>query len=82
MTTINTAVRTECLETLLNPAEMSGFSDLCKLLGVSKSAYNRTLINTAVRTHGTGRDQQKESRGCRGPGRPASRASGNVRRNL
>lgn len=71
---LNPNVRTEVLETLLNPKEMGGFSTLCKLLGVSKSAYNRSLINTAVQTHGMAPPPVRESRGCRGVGRPASRA--------
>jgi len=80
---LNPAVRTECLETLLNPAEMNGFTALSKLLGLSKSALNRSLINSAVRTHGMAPPPSRESRGCRGPGRPASRASGvSARRNL
>jgi hypothetical protein len=73
---LNPNVRTEVLETLLNPAELSGFTALSKLLGLSKSALNRSLINTAVRTHGMAPPGARESRGCRGPGRPASRASG------
>lgn len=71
---LNPETRTECLETLLNPAEMSGFTQLSKLLGLSKSALNRSLINSAVRTHGTGASYIRESRGCPGPGRPAGRA--------
>lgn len=80
---LNPAVRTECLETLLNPAEMTGFTALSQLLGLSKSALNRSLINSAVRTHGMGQPPGRESRGCRGPGRPACRARGvTARRNL
>jgi hypothetical protein len=81
---LNPSVRTETLETLLNPAEMSGFTALSKLLGISKSALNRSLINSAVRTHGMAPPPNRESRGCRGPGRLANRASGakGVRRNL
>lgn len=81
---LNPATRTECLETLLSPKEMSGFSALSKLLGISKSALNRSLINNAVRTHGTTPPPPRESRGCRGPVRPANRASGvcNGRRHL
>lgn len=73
---LNPAVRTEVLETLLNPAEMGGLTALSKLLGLSKSALNRSLINSAVRTHGMAPPPPKESRGCRGPGRLACRASG------
>ena len=73
---LNPAVRTEVLETLLNPAEMTGFTALSKLLGISKSALNRSLINSAVRTHGMAPPPGRESRGCRGIGRPASRAGG------
>lgn len=81
---LNPAVRTETLETLLNPEELSGFTALSKLLGISKSALNRALINSAVRTHGMAPPPARESRGCRGPGRPANRARGvsNGRRHL
>lgn len=82
---LNPNVRTEVLETLLNPKEMGSFTALSKLLGLSKSALNRSLINSAVSTHGMAPPSGRESRGCRGPGRPASRAGGakgNVRRNL
>lgn len=81
---LNPAVRTECLETLLNPAEMSGFTKLSQLLGLSKSALNRSLINSAVRTHGMAPPPSRESRGCRGAGRMANRASSpkGARRNL
>ncbi len=81
---LNPAVRTETLETLLNPAEMNGLKTLSSLLGLSKSALTRSLINSAVRTHGMAPPPGRESRGCRGPGRLANRASGakGVRRNL
>lgn len=82
---LNPAVRTETLETLLNPEELSGFTALSRLLGISKSALNRALINSAVRTHGMSPPPAREPRGCRGPGRLASRArgaNGNGRRNL
>lgn len=72
---MNPNVRTECLETLLNPLEMSGFAKLCQMLGVSKSAFNRSLINNAVRTHGMAPPPSRESRGCRGQRPPANRAS-------
>jgi hypothetical protein len=84
---LNPNVRTEVLETLLNPEELSGFTALSKLLGISKSALNRCLINNAVRTNGIAPPPSRESRGCRGVGRPANRASGgkglsSARRNL
>jgi len=82
---LNPNVRTEVLETLLNPAELSGFTNLCQLLGLSKSALNRSLINSAVQTHGMAKPAGKESRGCPGPGRLACRsrgAKGGARRNL
>lgn len=72
---LNPNVRTECLETLLNPTEMNSFGALCKLLGVSKSAYNRALINGAVHSHGTAMKPSKESRGCPGRGHVASRGN-------
>lgn len=73
---LNPNVRTEVLETLLNPTEMGSFTNLCKLLGLSKSALNRSLINSAVQTHGMAKPAGKESRGCPGPGRQACRARG------
>jgi hypothetical protein len=82
---LNPNVRTEVLETLLNPKEMGGFTNLCKLLGLSKSALNRSLINSAVSTHGMASPSGRESRGCPGPGRQACRsrgAKGTARRNL
>jgi hypothetical protein len=82
---LNPAVRTETLETLLNPEELKGFTALSRLLGISKSALNRALINSAVQSHGMAPPPGRESRGCRGPGRPACRArgaNGNARRNL
>lgn len=83
---LNPNVRTEVLETLLNPKELSEFTALSKLLGISKSALNRCLINSAVRTNGIAPPPSRESRGCRGVGRPASRAGSgkgfNARRNL
>ncbi|TWI69034.1 hypothetical protein IP91_00099 [Pseudoduganella lurida] len=72
---LNPRTRTECLETLLSPTEMTGFAGLCNLLGVSKSAHSRSLINNAVRTHGISQVPKGESRGCPGQGRMPSRAS-------
>jgi hypothetical protein len=71
---LNPNVRTEVLETLLNPAELKGFTALSKLLGISKSALNRCLINNAVQANGIAPPPTRESRGCRGVGRPANRA--------
>jgi hypothetical protein len=73
---LNPDVRTEVLETLLNPKEMSGLTALSKLLGLSKSALNRSLINSAVSTHGMASPAVFESRGCPGVGRPSCRAGG------
>ena len=70
----NTA-RTLCLETLLNDDEMTGFERLAKLLGIPKSTLNRSLINREVQMHGNSPPAPKESRGCRGVGRQASRGS-------
>ncbi len=72
---LNPNTRTECLETLLNPAEMDRFNALSKLLGISKSALSRGFINSEVQRHGIGAPPSRESRGCRGAGRLASRAS-------
>lgn len=71
---MNHNARTFCLETLLNESELSGFEALAQMLGVPKSTLNRSLINREVRCHGSPPVPPRESRGCRGPGRPASRA--------
>lgn len=77
---MNNETRTEAVEVLFNPTELAKFSSLCKALGVAKSTYLRGLANVQVQTHGSGGAQLRESRHCRGLGRPASRASLGVAR--
>lgn len=67
--------RTLCLETLLNESELSGFEALARMLGIPKSTLNRSIINREVRRHGMPPAPPRESRGCRGAGRMASRGS-------
>lgn len=71
---MNHEARTETVEVLFNPAELSGLNALCKALGVAKSTFLRSLGNTQVRTHGMPASDKKESRHCPGAGRVASRA--------
>lgn len=73
---LNPKTRTECVEVLFNPAELSGLDRICQAFGIGRSTFLRGLGNTAVRTHGTAPPRERESRGCRGPGRSANRASG------
>jgi hypothetical protein len=77
---MNPKVRHNCIEVLVNDDELSGLNTVCKALGVAKSALVRSLINKQVQQHGMPPARQKESRGCRGPGRPANRASAGMRR--
>jgi hypothetical protein len=72
---LNPKTRTECVEVLMNPAELSGLDRICQSFGMARSTFLRGLSNSAVRTHGTAPSFSGESRGCRGPGRMASRAS-------
>lgn len=75
---MNPNARTECVEVLFNPAELSGLDAIRGALG--RSPFIRSLCHAAGRTHGKPPAGPKESRGCRGM-RPASRA-GMARRNL
>ncbi len=81
---LNPATRTETVEVLFNPAELSGLDRVCQAFGMARSTFLRGLSNNAVRTHGTGPATVRESRGCPGPGRQAGRARGvsNGRRHL
>jgi hypothetical protein len=80
----NPATRTETVEVLFNPAELSGLDRICQAFGMARSTFLRGLSNNAVRTHGTTPPRGRESRGCPGPGRLAGRAGSAkaVRRNL
>lgn len=81
---LNPNTRTECVEVLFNPAELSGLDKICQAFGMARSTFLRGLSNNAVRTHGTAPVVGKESRHCPGPGRPAVRARGisSARRHL
>lgn len=73
---LNPNARTECVEVLLNPSELSGLDRVCQAFGMARSTFLRGLSNNAVRTHGTAMPGGKESRHCPGPGRAAARARG------
>jgi hypothetical protein len=68
---MNPNTRTVCIEVLLNPSEVNCLDDLRG--GLGRSPFFRHLIHAAARTDGKAPPRRKESRGCRGPGRPASR---------
>lgn len=73
---LNPKTRTETVEVLFNPAELSGLDRICQSFGIARSTFLRGLSNNAVRTHGSGMPHGKESRHCPGPGRAAGRARG------
>lgn len=73
---LNPNARTETVEVLLSPTELSGLDLVCKAFGMARSTFLRGLSNNAVRTHGTATPHGKESRHCPGRGRPAGRARG------
>ena len=80
---INPNTRTATVEVLMNAAELEGLDRVRQMFGMDRSPFLRFLTNNAVRTHSTTPPPFRESRGCRGPGRPASRARGvSARRNL
>lgn len=68
-------------EVLLNEQEKHGAAAVCKDLGIGLSTWYRGLGNAAVRAHGMPPAPPRESRACRG-GRPASRASVGMRRQV
>ena len=72
---LNPNTRTECVEVLFNPAELSGLNGLCKALGIAKSTFLRGLANQQVNPDSSRPPPPKESRACR-VGRPASRGHG------
>jgi hypothetical protein len=81
----NPDARIETIEICVNHSEKSAAKALCKALGIGVSAWYRGLGNAELQRHGTPPAKPKESRHCRGVGRPASRAGGakgSVRRNL
>lgn len=78
---LNPATRTAVVEVLFNPGELSALDRIRN--GMARSTFLRALSNNVAHGNGKAPPPVKESRGCRGIGRPASRASGvNVRRNL
>lgn len=70
---MNEKARIATVEVLLNPEEVSRLDMLRG--GLGRSPYFRSLMHAAARTHGMPPAGPKESRHCRGLGRPASRAS-------
>lgn len=82
---MNHAARTTTIEVLVNDEEKSAATALCKALGIGLSTWYRGLGNVAVQQHRMPPAPPRESRHCRGVGRPASRAGGakgGARRNL
>lgn len=70
---MNTKTRTETVEVLLNPEETVTLDFL--RAGLGRSPFLRNLLHLAARTHGMPTSVPRESRHCRGVGRPANRAS-------
>lgn len=70
---MNPKTRTACIEVLLNDVEQTFLDQLRG--GLGRSPYFRHLLHVAARTDGTTPPARRESRGCRGPGRPASRGA-------
>jgi len=73
---LNPKTRTETVEVLFNPGELSGLDSICQAFGIARSTFLRGLSNNAVLTHGTPQARGPESRRCPGPGRAAGRARG------
>lgn len=71
---MNSNTRTVCVEVLLNESELSRLDS--SRGGLGRSPYFRNLLHLAARLHGMAPPPQRESRACRGVGRPASRAAG------
>lgn len=75
---MNPNVRHNRIEVMLNPNETNCLDRLRG--GLGRSPFLRHLIDTAARTDGKAPAPRKESRGCPGLGRQASRASQGMRR--
>lgn len=73
---LNPATRIETVEVKLNPEELASLDGLRKLFGLGRSPFLRALSNVAAHTHGMAPPRSRESRGCPGPGRLASRSRG------
>jgi hypothetical protein len=68
---------------LFNPAELFNLDRIRN--GMARSTFLRSLSNNAAHGNGKAPPPARESRHCRGVGRPASRAGGakgGARRNL
>lgn len=70
---MNPNTRTVCIEVLLNEAEETRLDKLRR--GLGRSPYFRALLDEADQAHGMPPARPKESRGCRGPGKMASRGA-------
>lgn len=82
---MNHAARTTTIEVLVNEDEKNAAKALAKAFGMGLSTWYRGLGNAAVQQHRMPPAPPRESRNCRGVGRPANRAGGakgSVRRNL
>lgn len=79
---MNPNARTKRIETMLNQSEVTLLDTIRG--HVDRSPFLRGLMYAAARTNGIPPAPPKESRGCRGNGRIASRASSGmmVRRQL
>jgi hypothetical protein len=72
----NPEARIDTIEVCVNEAEKNAAKALCKALGIGVSTWYRNLGNAELQRHGMPPGKPKESGGCRGVGRPASRAGG------
>ena len=72
----NPEARDDTIEICVNRREKSDAKAFCKLLGIGVSTWYRNLGNAEIQRHGMPPAKPKEAGGCRGVGRPASRASG------
>lgn len=68
-----TTARHHTVEVLINDAELSLLDQIRG--GLGRSPFFRNLMHGAAQSHGKPPYPPKESRACRGVGRPASRAS-------
>lgn len=73
---LNPNTRTECVEVLLNPTELITLDAIRG--GLARSPFFRSILDKEARSHGKPPSPPRESRGCRGAGRLASRASADV----
>lgn len=80
----NPEARDDTIEICVNSKEKSDAKTFCKMLGIGVSTWYRNLGNAEMQRHGMPSAAPKESRGCPGRGRLASRPRGvtNGRRHL